>query len=61
MGIFGKSYSPGGRKRSRVTENNTSYNRKGGSLRSVTKTVTNNGTRNTINTQTGRITRRTKI
>lgn len=47
-------------KRTRVTEGNTSYNRKGGALKSVTKTVTNNGYRVTTNVTNGK-TRKVKI
>lgn len=48
-------------KRTRVTEGNTSYNRKGGALKSVTKTVTNNGYKVTTNTLSGGKTRKVKI
>lgn len=48
-------------KRTRLTEGNTNFNRKGGALKSVTKTVTNNGKRITTNVLPGGKTRKVKI
>jgi hypothetical protein len=60
MGLFKPAKPKTANTRTRTVSGNTSYNRKGGALTSVTKSVRANGYRVTTNIATGK-TRKTKI